>query len=134
MSAVTAASLATQPVPRGGHLRLVPPLPAQPARPRLRLTRRGRAVFTTLAAAPLVIAAVLSMISGGDAAASLENGSAAFEYVTVEPGQSLWSIAESIAPTVDPREVVADFVSLNQLGGADVEPGERLAIPMEYAG
>lgn len=102
--------------------------------PRLRLTRRGRAVFTTLAAAPLVIAAIVMTISGGDARASLDDSGATFEYVTVAPGDSLWSIAETIAPDADPREVISDIRSLNQLESADVSAGERLAIPAEYAG
>jgi hypothetical protein len=104
-----------------------------PTLPRLRITARGRAVLLTLAAAPLVVAAVIAGLSGGNANASLEDSSATFTYVTVAPGQSLWSIAEAIAPQADPREVVADIVSLNQLGSADVEAGERIAIPTEYA-
>jgi hypothetical protein len=103
-----------------------------PTLPRLRLTARGRAVLLTLAATPLVIAAVVLGLSGGNAQASLEDPSVTFTYVTVAPGQSLWSIAESIAPQADPREVVADIVSLNQLASADVEAGESIALPLEY--
>jgi len=104
-----------------------------PTLPRLRITARGRAVLLTLATAPLVVAAVLLGLSGGNAQASLEDSSATFTYVTVAPGQSLWSIAETLAPQADPREVVADIVSLNQLGSADVQSGERIAIPTEYS-
>ena len=116
MSALTAAP---------STYRLAPP-------PRLRLTARGRAVLLTLAAAPLVIAAVVLGLAGGNAQASLEDSSVTFTYVTVAPGQSLWSIAEEIAPNADPREVVSDIVSLNQLGSADVEAGESIALPTEY--
>ena len=116
MSAVTAAP---------GVYRMAP-------QPKLRLTARGRAVLLTLATAPLVIAAVILGLSGGNAQASLEDSSVSFTYVTVAPGQSLWSIAESIAPQADPREVVADIVSLNQLSSADVEAGESIALPTEY--
>lgn len=101
--------------------------------PRLRLTARGRAVFTTLAAAPLVAIALFIGLGGGDAVASQQPG-ATFEYVSVAPGQSLWQLAQQVAPQSDPREVVADIVSLNQLGTADVQPGQELAIPMQYAG
>ena len=103
-----------------------------PTLPRLRITARGRAVLLTIAAAPLVIAAVIAGLSGGNANASLEDSSVTFTYVTVGAGQSLWSIAEEIAPNADPREVVADIVSLNQLGSADVAAGERIALPTEY--
>ena len=103
-----------------------------PVLPHLRITARGRAVLLTLAASPLVIAAVILGLSGGSANASLEDSSATFTYVTVGAGQSLWSIAEELAPQAYPREVVADIVSLNQLGSADVEAGERIALPTEY--
>lgn len=98
---------------------------------KLRLTARGRAVFTTLAAAPLVAVALFLGLGGGDAVASQGSG-APLEYVSVEPGQSLWQLAEQIAPEADPREVIADVMALNQLGSADVQPGQELAIPVQY--
>jgi hypothetical protein len=105
--------------------------------PRLRLTRRGRAVFTTLAAAPLVALAVFLGLGGGDAVAGVgtdASSSASFAYVSVAPGQSLWQLAEQVAPQADPREVVADILALNGLRSADVQPGQKLAIPLQYAG
>ena len=104
-----------------------------PTAPRLRLTQRGRGVLTFLAATPLVIAAFLFALNGGGATASLEGSSTPFEYVTVEPGQSLWQLAESLAPQADPREVIADIAELNQLAGSDVYAGQQLAILAEYA-
>ncbi len=100
--------------------------------PRLRLTARGRAVFTTLAAAPLVAIALFLGLSGGDAVASHDAPAAGLEYVSIASGQSLWQLAEQVAPQADPREVVADIVSLNQLASADVQPGQQLAIPAQY--
>jgi hypothetical protein len=103
--------------------------------PRLRLTRRGRAVFTTLAAAPLVaIAVFLGLGSGHAVAGSGAAGTASFTYVSIAPGQSLWQLAEQVAPQEDPREVVADILNLNGLRSADVQPGQELAIPPQYAG
>lgn len=100
-----------------------------PRLPKLRLTQRGRAVLLTLAATPLVAAAFLFAFNGGGATASLEGSNVAFEYVTVEPGQSLWQLAEQLAPQSDPREVIARLVEFNQLDGADVYAGQELAIP-----
>ena len=100
---------------------------------RLRLTRRGRAVLTTLAAIPLIVGALAFALNGGGAAASGDQARVHFQYVTVESGQSLWSIAEKVAPSADPRDVIADIVSLNQLDTAVVSPGQRLAIPTEYS-
>jgi hypothetical protein len=102
------------------------------ARTHLRLTRRGRVVLTSLAAIPLVIGALVFALNGGGAAASGDRAHVQFQYVTVESGQSLWSIAEKVAPSADPRDVIADIVSLNQLDTAVVSPGQRLAIPAQY--
>lgn len=106
----------------------------RPARPRLRLTKRGRAVLATLAAAPLAVAAFLFVLNGGTAAASLEGASTEFTSVTMESGQSLWSLAESIAPDADPRDVIARLMAFNQLTSPEVGAGQQLAIPTEYAG
>ena len=99
---------------------------------RLRLTRRGRIVFTTLGAVPLVAWAVITVLGSGGAAADAgaELGARTFEYVTVHQGDSLWAIAESIAPHGDPREVIDEIIRLNGLDDAMVEPGQRLALPV----
>lgn len=101
-------------------------------RTRLHITRRGRAVLTSLTALPLVVAAFLFALNGGVAAAGGSSTGQTFEYVTVEAGQSLWQLAESLAPAADPRDVIADIVSLNQLADTSIEPGQRLAIPAQY--
>jgi hypothetical protein len=100
-------------------------------RTRLRLTRRGRVVFTTLAALPLVVWAAVVVLGSGAAAAGgdLSAPGATFEYVTVGAGDTLWEIAEAIAPGDDPRLVVDDIVRLNGLDSSVVEPGQRLALP-----
>jgi hypothetical protein len=99
---------------------------------RLRLTRRGRVVFTSLAALPLVVWALVAVLGSGGAAA--DGGSVlpatSFEYVTIGQGDSLWAIAESIAPDGDPRVLVDEIIRLNGLADAVVEPGQRLALPV----
>jgi len=103
-----------------------------PVAPRLRITARGRAVLLTIVATPLVIVALVFGLNAGGAAANLEPASDTFTYVTVESGQSLWDIAADVAPGVDPREFAAEVASLNQLGSAELQPGQQLAIPHEY--
>ena len=105
---------------------------AAPA-PRLRLTARGRTVFGTLAAIPVIAIALLvgpNVIGAEATAGSVQNS---FEYVSIAPGQSLWQLAEQVAPQADPREVVADILTLNNLSSGDVQPGQKLAIPLQYA-
>ena len=106
---------------------------AQP-RTRLRLTIRGRRLLAGLAALPAACALALAVISGGAALASRDAGvpAASFVTVTVVSGDTLWSIAEQVAPTADPRDVVDDIARLNALDGAPIVPGQELAIPAEY--
>ena len=101
------------------------------AAPRLRLTPRGRVVFTSLAAVPLVIAAMVFALNGGGAVATGDAGS--LDVVTVAAGQTLWELAEEIAPTADPRDVIADFLAVNQLGSSGLQPGQQLAVPARYS-
>jgi len=120
MSAAVPVSSSQFPVPAGAHLRL-------------RLTRRGRAVVTALLSLPLIAGALVFALNGGGAIASGQQTHVSFTYATVQSGQSLWSIAEKVAPSADPRDVIAAIVSLNQLHSAVVTPGQRIAIPSEYA-
>lgn len=106
---------------------------AAPA-PRLRLTSRGRMVFGTLAALPVIAIALFVGPNVIGAQASADSVQNSFEYVSIAPGQSLWQLAEQVAPQADPREVVADILTLNNLSSGDVQPGQKLAIPAQYAG
>ncbi len=105
---------------------------ALPARPRLRLTPRGRAVFGALAAAPLVVGIVFASVTAPASAGNDASSASSFASVTVAPGDSLWSIAERIAPEADPREVVGELKALNGLDDSAVLAGETLAIPSQY--
>lgn len=99
-----------------------------PAAPRLRMTRRGRNVLLTLITAPFIAVALWFGLNGGGATASLD-GTTTFTTVTVQPGDTLWSIAETVAPTADPRDVIIELMQFNSLTSADVPAGFELAIP-----
>ena len=109
---------------------------AVPDRPtRLRLTARGRRVLATLAAAPIAAAIAFSVLAGGSALASgAQAAPVDFQTVTVMPGDTLWSLATTIAPAADPRDVVDDIIRLNNLAGGTIQVGSELAIPVAYAG
>lgn len=118
----------------------------------LRLTRRGRVVFTILAAVPLVLGAGVFAFNGGAAGAAdsatgidlmsytTESGAVATlaysptdvgsaRFVTVRPGQTLWDLAEESDPSADPRDVIADIKRLNALTVETLQPGQRVQIP-----
>jgi LysM repeat protein len=97
----------------------------------MRLTRRGRIVVGTLVALPIVVGAYFigmgSSSAGADSVQSVTN----FETVTVMPGDTLWSIAQNIAPDADAQVVISAIEELNQLETLTVQPGQQLAIPAE---
>ena len=103
-----------------------------PVRTRLRITRRGRRVVA--GAVALLAASIVGgvLLAGPGAVASDTASSTSFEYVTVQGGESLWQVAQDIAPTKDPRDVVSDLVRLNALGSAEVSAGQSLAVPEKY--
>ncbi len=101
---------------------------------RLRITRRGRIVLFLLTAAIAVGIAAGIVLAAGSAEASSDVGSTSFDYVQVGSGESLWDVATSIAPDADPRDVVAEIMTLNLLESPDLQPGQRLAVPAAYSG
>ena len=109
--------------------------PAQPARTRVRLTRRGRIVVAGLLTASMVLVAALAWLAGtakADAAGSGVPSSAVYHSlrsVIVLPGQSLWSIATRYEPGSDPRNVIQEIIDLNALSGTSVQPGQQLWLP-----
>ena len=111
--------------------------PARPVRAArrepIRLNRRGRLFFGTLLALALVVGAYFVGLGASQAGADSTVSTVSFEQITVMPGDTLWSIASDVAPTVDPQQVIADITSLNQLDTATVQPGQRISIPAQYS-
>lgn len=101
---------------------------------RIRLTKRGRVVVSLLVASVvLAVLALLSLWAATGAQASSSEPGVEFAHVIVQPGDSLWSVATSLAPEADTRDVIYDLVRLNHLDSSDVYVGQELAIPLKYA-
>jgi hypothetical protein len=100
-------------------------------RSHLRMTKRGRAVLLSAVAAPVVLAALAFGINAGGATAT--SSSTPLAKVTVVGGETLWGVAQQIAPNADPRDVIADLESVNRLGSANIYPGEQLLSPAQYS-
>ena len=93
-----------------------------------RLTRRGRLVVTLVLLAGFLAGGVL--MAGNLASAGTEPGAeTTATRVSVEPGESLWSIAQREAPGSDPRDTVEDILRLNHLDSVAVEAGSVLLMP-----
>jgi nucleoid-associated protein YgaU len=95
---------------------------------RLRLTRRARRLVTVLVLGSGVALGswVGSVLTGSDDdGLQLVRDSS----VVVEPGDTLWSIAGSVAGSDDVRPVVDRIQELNGLSGTDLVPGQVLRLP-----
>jgi hypothetical protein len=96
---------------------------------RVRLTRRGRLLLALMVLVVAVAAAVL-LTGGGSAAAGADpaRGTTA-TVVTVRPGETIWAIAERVAPDRDPRDTVQAILDLNGLQTSQVRVGTALRLP-----
>ncbi|MFL6162309.1 MAG: LysM peptidoglycan-binding domain-containing protein [Jatrophihabitantaceae bacterium] len=109
-----------------GQSRLAWPLTVSPADRPMRLTRRGLVVAiaaTVLLGALLLLTARLSAGSAPNAPA-LPAGST----VTVQSGDTLWSIAQRAEPHSDPRLVVDHLRQVNHLNSVVLSPGQTLKL------
>ena len=101
----------------------------RPRSARVRLTRRARRLVFVLAlfGAVLLGSVLGSLLSGGGDGEALHL--AGVSSVVVEPGDTLWSIAESVAGGDDVRAVVDRIQELNGLEGSGLVPGQVLHLP-----
>ena len=131
MTAITLSAPVRTPRPRPARTAPVVVPDARAGRARrqatpLRLTRRGRLAVTGLLAA---VGVVLSMFAGGIAGAGTDAERVPVRYVTVAPGDTLWSIAGEVAPQQDRRDTVARILELNARESSGVRAGDRIAVP-----
>ena len=100
----------------------------RPRSTRLRLTRRARRLAVVLAlCGGVVLGSILNSLVAGAAGDGLHL--VGVSSVVVEPGDTLWSIAESVAGAADVRDVVDRIQELNRLEGSSLVPGQVLQIP-----
>ena len=95
----------------------------------IRRVYRRRRVGVVLAVAAIVMASLSGAFSlfGASAAADVSNGRAAApKYLVAQPGDTLWSIGERIAPNAAITEVVDELVRLN---GTSIQTGQLVRIP-----
>jgi nucleoid-associated protein YgaU len=103
------------------------PAGVRPTRLPLEVRRRR-----TLLAAMAVLLVALALPLSGTGGHSHPAGSTLAEtgrpvVYTVQPGDTLWSIAARVDPSADPRPLVATLAS--QTGSDTVVPGERIVLP-----
>lgn len=94
--------------------------------PRLRLTRRGRAVVLValFLSATLASAVLFTTASRAD-----DPSTGPAPTVVVQPGDTLWKIAARHVHRRDNQEAVAELRDLNKLSSYDIQPGDVLLLP-----
>lgn len=97
-----------------------------------RATRIRRRRLAVLIVGVVVLAAVGTLtkfiVSAGTARAVGETPASPIteSVYVVQPGDTLWTIAQRVAPNEDPRPVVDELRELNE--GVELEVGTRLAV------
>jgi hypothetical protein len=83
-------------------------------------------------AAGVLLVAVVVLLAGrvGRATADLDGPPPAPAVYVVQPGDTLWSIAERVAPDADRREVVGRLS--DAAGGSELVPGQRIELPRYF--
>ena len=100
------------------------------ARSGLRLTRRGRVVLTLAITAPIALAALIGGHANAEAGSSAAAQAKATGAIVVQPGETLWSLAQQALPGSDPREAVRRIEELNHLTNGRVVAGQQLIVPL----
>ncbi|HEX4727841.1 MAG TPA: LysM peptidoglycan-binding domain-containing protein [Jatrophihabitans sp.] len=103
-------------------LTVTPPPAAAP----LRLTRRGLLALVLATALTGLVLLAVAWASAPGASAGAHSGSVG--SVMVQPGDTLWSIAQRTAPQRDPRQVVDQLRRLNHLNSVALTPGQTLKL------
>ncbi|MEE9415841.1 MAG: LysM peptidoglycan-binding domain-containing protein [Acidimicrobiales bacterium] len=82
-----------------------------------------------VAAAAVFLLTVVSVIGVGQASAERQFDPAAPQHtvIIVQPGDTLWGIAQRLAPDADTRKTVAQLTEI--AGDPNLEVGQRLLIP-----
>jgi nucleoid-associated protein YgaU len=99
--------------------------------PRSREIYRRRRLVVCAAVVGLVLG-VASFGRQADATPTPEVRAAQTVSIVVQPGDTLWGIAQSLDPDTDPRPLVAALSDL--VGGGPLQPGQLLRVPGDLVG
>jgi hypothetical protein len=127
-AAATRRHLERSPVRRPAGLAVAPParLPVTSCGPAYRRRRLIALILVALATAA-VVAGLLTL----RAAAADDGVPQRTAVVEVHSGETLWDLAERVAPQSPPQAVVERIRELNGIRGSTVHPGQPLLVPDE---
>ena len=129
MAAITISAQPISPAVRTRRPRPVPSSAARAAAP-VRLTLRGRRLLrTVVVAVALLVVLVVGFLGRTPAGAGDSAPQTATSTVVVQPGDTLWNVAKSVAPNDDVRVTVERITTLNNLESRVLVPGQTLVVP-----
>ena len=88
-----------------------------------------RRISLALAIVFVAVAMAFAVLSNQPATATDSPASVSVAYATVASGESLWAIAQRVAPNVDPRDWIDQVMDLNGMNDTNVVAGQRLVVP-----
>ena len=97
------------------------------------LNRRGRLARTlvVLSLAVVLLAGFAFQAGAGDVvSANSESKTSSYVVLTVGSGDSIWSIAQTVADGRDVRSVVDAIVTANSLSDGNVSAGQKIRVPL----
>jgi LysM repeat protein len=77
----------------------------------------------------LLIVLTVAFSVGRVTSTALGGPNAPGHEVVVQQGETLWSIAERVAPDRDPRSTVGDLMAVNGLSSPALQAGQHLRLP-----
>jgi hypothetical protein len=127
-----AANPTRQPLRRAGSRGPRYAVASAPVADTLRLTRRGELLIRRVTASLVVlaVAGVLTALAVG-VVGLMHPATPASLTVVVQPGQSLWQIADEHSSSGDVRDQIERIRSINGLSDAGVQAGQRLIVPID---
>ena len=91
--------------------------------------RRHRSPWPSRAARATAVLLAIGTLSLGLARVAEGGAAGPYETLTVEPGDTLWSIAADRYPGADVRGKVFQIEAANPLNGPAIQAGEKIRVP-----
>jgi len=89
--------------------------------------RRRAVVLVAVALVAGLLLALVPFVGSADATPTAEGRAEEAIVVTVESGDTLWAIAQEIAPGADTREVIHRLGDL--VPSSSLQPGQQIVVP-----
>ncbi|AGL20242.1 LysM peptidoglycan-binding domain-containing protein [Actinoplanes sp. N902-109] len=77
----------------------------------------------------VLLASLASAVLWTTASRADDTPSAPLPTIVVQSGDTLWQVANRVAPQRPPRDVISDIRHLNGIAGSSIHAGQTLTVP-----